>query len=219
MPPHAWGHLQTTDCQMSTFSCPNCGDDVTPTIARARMVTCPSCDSTILIESDAVRLAGEQGVMHEVPMLFDIGDTVICGEKTVTLHGHARFSYGRGFWEEFWGQTPSGDSAWVSVDEGDVVVQKPVPASNYPRSQGEFRPGREITCQNQHFRVVEVDSAECVALRGSFDEELKVGETYSFVNAQASNGLLLSGELWEGGQSWFLGYWFDPFEIKVRRQS
>lgn len=204
---------------MSPFNCPNCGDDVTPSIARARMVTCPSCDSTILIESDAVRLAGQQGVMHEVPLLFDIGDTVICGKNTVTIHGHARFSYGRGFWEEFWGETPKGVSIWVSVDEGDIVVQKPVPARNFPRRRDDYAPGQAITCQDIGFNVVEVDQANCVAIRGSFDEELKVGETYRFVNAQATNGMLLSGELWEDGQAWFLGYWFDPFEIKVRRQS
>ena len=201
---------------MTRFSCPNCGDDITPAIARARLMTCPSCGSSVLIESEAVTLAGQAGVMAEVPMLFDIGDTVVCGKTAITLHGHARFSYGRGFWEEFWGETPKGESMWVSVDEGDIVVQKPVPARNHPRGRDGFRIGQVLTCQDQRFDVVELDEAECVAIRGSFDEALSVGETYRFVNAQSSGGLLLSGEFWEGGQLWFLGFWFDPFEVKVR---
>lgn len=204
---------------MSQYSCPNCGDDITPTIARARLMACPSCGSSVLIENEAVRLAGSAGVMAEVPLLFDIGDTVICGKTKVELHGHARFSYGRGFWEEFWGLTPQGEPMWVSIDEGDIVVQRPVPARNYPRAQGGFRPGRELTCQEKRYTVVELDEAECVAIRGSFDEELAVGERYSFVNAQSPDGVLLSGEFWEGGQAWFVGFWFDPFEIEVRKRA
>lgn len=202
---------------MTQFTCPNCGDDITPAIARTRLMTCPSCGSSVLIDSDAVRLAGEAGVMAEVPMLFDIGDTVTAGETRVTLHGHARFSYGRGFWEEFWGTDAKGESMWVSVDEGDIVVQRPVPERNFPRAQGEMRPGRGLISQGRNFTVVELDEAECVALRGSFDEELSVGETYRFVNAQSGDGMLLSGEFWDGGQLWFMGFWFDPFEIEVRK--
>ena len=44
---------------MSQYSCPNCGDDITPTIARARLMACPSCGSSVLIENEAVRLASE----------------------------------------------------------------------------------------------------------------------------------------------------------------
>ena len=46
-----------------------------------------------------------------------------------------------------------------------------------------------------------------------------MGERYSFVNAQSPDGVLLSGELWEGGQAWFVGFWFDPFEIEVRKRA
>ena len=94
---------------MSQYSCPNCGDDITPTIARARLMACPSCGSSVLIENEAVRLAGSAGVMAEVPLLFDIGDTVICGKTKVELHGHARFSYGRGWWDEYWGTDTRGE--------------------------------------------------------------------------------------------------------------
>ena len=48
-------------------------------------------------------------------------------------------------------------------------------------------------------------------------EALKVGETYNFVNALSVEGVLLSGEFWPGGHSWFTGEWIDPFEVVVDR--
>ena len=171
----------------------------------------------MLIETDAVRLAGQAGTMAEVPLMFDIGDRVTCGKVTVEILGHARFSYGRGFWEEFWGLTDKGASKWVSVDEGDIVMQMPIPAEDFPEARDAFAPGQTLVCQGRYFDIVEIDSAECVAIRGRFDEPLTVGETYRFVNAQSDDGMLLSGEIWPGGAAWFLGYWFDPFEIRVRK--
>lgn len=55
------------------------------------------------------------------------------------------------------------------------------------------------------FTVIEVETAQCVALRGQLDEALQVGETNSFVNASAGNEALLSGEFWEGSAMWFYG--------------
>lgn len=204
---------------MKAFNCPNCGDSIIPALAQVKMMTCPSCGTTLLLEDDAVRLAGREGVMHDVPMLIGLGDQVTLGRTVVEIHGHARFSYGRGFWEEFWGLNASGASRWVSVDEGDVVMQRPLDRSDWPQHDGHFRTDRHLSARGMKFDVIEVDSAECVAVSGSFDEALLVGETYRFVNAQSPRGQLLSGEIWDGGESWFLGEWYDPFEITVRKAT
>ena len=202
---------------MRPFNCPNCGDTVAPALARVKMMTCPSCGTTLLLEDEAVRLAGREGVMHAAPTLIGLGDSVTLGRSTVEIHGHARFSYGRGFWDEFWGVTGSGASRWVSVDEGDVVYQRPLEPEDWPRHNGHFRTDGHLIAVGDEFDILELDSAECVAVAGSFDEALMVGETYRFVNAQSPRGRLLSGEIWQGGESWFLGDWFDPFEITVRK--
>jgi predicted RNA-binding Zn-ribbon protein involved in translation (DUF1610 family) len=202
---------------MSALTCPNCGDAVAPALTRIKMMTCPSCGTTLILEDASVRLAGREGVMHDVPMLIGLGDGVTCGRETVEILGHARFSYGRGFWDEFWGVTGTGEPRWVSVDEGDVVYQSPLPPADYPRHDGRFRAGQTLTTRDTSFDIVEIDSAECVALKGAFDEELQVGETYRFVNAQSDRGWLLSGEIWDGGEAWFVGDWYDPYEITVTK--
>ncbi|WGW04653.1 DUF4178 domain-containing protein [Tropicibacter oceani] len=200
---------------MSDFNCPNCGDAVPAQISYVTMVTCPSCSTTLYLDGAGLHAAGQSGEMHDGPKLFDLGDTVGLGDATVQILGHARFSYGRGWWDEFWGLDESQRSVWVSVDEGDIVLQYPVKAEFWPPVAPAAPLGSTFQHRDETWRVIERDKAECIALKGSFGEQLAVGERYSFVNAQSDSGALMSGEFWEGGRSWFLGFWFDPFDVRI----
>lgn len=168
-----------------------------------------------------MRKAGQQGVMHDVPMLFDVGDSVRLESlgKTIQIKGHARFSYGRGFWDEFWGIGAGGQSYWVSVDEGDVVFQYVLAGNKAPKRKQMPNAGAAFQFRLNKYRVVEVEQAECVSLRGAFGEALTVGETYQFVNAQGPGGALLSGEYWADGNRWYLGHWVSPFDVKILKSE
>lgn len=204
---------------MPDLSCPNCGDRIDPRLTGFRHVVCASCGTSILIEDDATRVAGQAGVMHDTPMLFGLGDRVRIDGALYDILGHARFSYGRGFWDEFQGRDMQGNLAWLSVDEGDVAVQAPLPGSEWPRETSVPEVGANVTASGGDYTVTEAERAECLALRGGFDEALEVGETYEFVNATGPGGALLSGEFWPGGRSWFLGRWVDPFDVVVERAT
>lgn len=172
-----------------------------------------------MVNDQQVTLAGDQGVMHDAPLLFGIGDLVLLGRTSTMILGHARYSYGRGFWDEFCGADDMGETCWISVDEGDVVRQRRLGPGKAPKFQPPFKPGETLEFDGSTFAVSEVETAECVALRGQFDEVLHVGERHTFVNASAGDEDLLSGEFWDGHALWFFGRWHDPFDVKVSRQS
>lgn len=202
---------------MSTLNCPNCGAAVEPELACVRMSTCTSCGTALLLNDAVVQVAGHGGIMHGVPLLFGLGDDVRIGHKVFHVRGHVRYSYGRGTWDEFWCTDADDDPVWISIDEGDVAVQR---ATNPPSRQtkfGGYRVGEGLAIDRDDFTVVEVETAECIAVQGQFDEVIHVGDTHKFVNAQGLRGHLLSGETWDGGEKWFLGRWHDPFDIKVQR--
>jgi len=202
---------------MTDLNCPNCGDRIDPMIAGRRHVVCPSCGTSLLIEDEAVREAGQAGVMHDVPTLFRLGDTAIVAGDRFRILGHARFSYGRGWWDEFQAVDAEGLSGWISVDEGDVAIQAPIPLDHAPRGTVPPALGAQFNVGGERYHVNEADEATCMALRGGFDEDLAVGETYRFVNAVSATGRLLSGEFWPGGRAWFVGRWVDPFDVTVER--
>ena len=202
---------------MESLTCPNCGDAVPRQIRHVVMLTCPSCGTTLFLQGDRLENAGQSGEMHDAPQLFGIGDTVRLGRTEVAIHGHARFSYGRGFWEEFWGLDEAQRGCWVSVDEGDIVLQYPLERAFWPKLGPEVRVSHPFRYRDEDWRVTERDRAECVALRGAFGEVLGIGQTYAFVNAEGPGGELLSGEFSDGEASWFIGYWKDPFAVTVTR--
>lgn len=199
---------------MQDFHCPNCGASFGPQLASTRMMNCEFCGTSVVIDGDRLRRAGSQGVMHEVPLLFGLRDAVTLERTTWRILGHARFSYGRGTWDEFWAVDDQENGVWFSVDEGDVAIQWPLSDDPTLRFNGEPRVGRSLTYKGRAFTATEVETAICEAVRGSFPEVLQVGESYRFVNLTGEDGELLSGEFWPEGQSWSLGAWVDPFDVK-----
>jgi DNA-directed RNA polymerase subunit RPC12/RpoP len=201
---------------MTEYHCPNCGTSFGPQLASTRMMNCESCGTSVFIEDDRLRLAGSQGVMHEGPTLMALHDTVELGWGVVRVLGHARFSYGRGTWDEFWAVGRDGQGVWVSVDEGDVVVQSEVDRASWPSSSPDAQLGAEIRFRGQRYRATEIETAVCEAVRGSLPELIVVGESHRFVNFTGEDGGLLSGEFWSEGEAWFVGAWEDPFDLKAR---
>lgn len=198
---------------MDALHCPKCGVALGPRIKTLKMVSCDHCGTTSVLVDAQLRAAGRSGVMHTGPSLVMLGQDFRIRGQSYRPRGHARFSYGRGEWDEFWCEDDSGGGVWLSVDEGDVVLQHPLPRFEAPTAQGPFRTGMEILAGTEPFTVTEVEQARCIALRGSFPEELSVDQTYHFANSTSERGSLLSGEGGPQGWIWFLGDWVDPFEV------
>ena len=194
--------------------CPNCGDNVAEALASAPMAVCPSCATTLYQLDGRLLSAGTGGEMHDAPLLFGLGDRIHLAGSWREAVGHARFSYGPGWWDEFWVEDASGDGRWVSIDEGDIVSQKPLyppPRQAIPRRVG------AVVSFGEGYRVSEIGQGRCIALRGRFPEVLAVGDTHDYINCMSWEGELLSGETHAGETEWFLGQWLDPFELEIER--
>ena len=198
---------------MVLLNCPNCGDGFAPRFAAMKMATCASCATTLYLVGDHLKDAGASGDMHDAPSLFQVGQTVRTKLGTVDVHGHARFDYGRGWWDEFFATTHNGTEVWISVDEGDIILQEAVPPKDAPPGRSRPDIGRVVTAFGEEFRVMERSEAQCIAVRGEFPEVLYVGSEYSYVNCQGDGAQMLSGEFSTGAPDWYIGQWIDPFDI------
>ncbi|WP_224813726.1 DUF4178 domain-containing protein [Hasllibacter sp. MH4015] len=198
-------------------TCPNCGYGFENLRKSTRMFDCPSCDTTLFREADAIAQIGRNGEMHDYPMLLSLNDTVTSEGSKYTVVGHARYDYGRGTWDEMYAENAQGQGVWISIDEGDVVVQHPYDGNAGPRRSDPAAIGERISYQGRDYIVTEADTATCIAVRGQFPELVQVGDGHYFLNASGPSGQLLSGEFWEGGHKWYEGVWKDPFSLKVDR--
>ena len=175
------------------------------------MVNCEFCGSSVVLDDEVLRKAGEAGEMLDAPELIGLGRSVWLPRGVFTATGHVRYDYGRGFWDEYHG-TQDGDLVWVSVDEGDVVVQYPVDGP--PPDRSAFRLGRAIDLNGLRFRCTEVDDAVAVAFRGQLPEPVAIGDRHLYANFAGPGGRIASAELWDGGAALFVGEWVDPFDVR-----
>ncbi len=195
------------------FNCPNCGGSLSRKMRHSKMVACPYCESTVLLEDDVVKLAGKGGVMSEEPSLFELGRAVEYQGNSFMPIGQARFSYANGWWDEFWALDGKGDGVWISVDEGDIAIQRRDPDAEMI-NEANLKLGARVSFDGELFRVTEVDSATCEALRGEFPEELSLGDTYRYYNLSGPRGRVVSLEYDEDGMSASEGEWIDPYEVR-----
>ena len=195
------------------FNCPNCGAELSRRVARSKMVACDSCESTVLLEDDAVRLAGKQGVMAEEPSLFELGRPVEYEGESYMPIGKARFSYGQGWWDEFWALDGKGDGVWISVDEGDIAIEHRR-ETDAVIVEDLLTVGAKFKFEGDVMRVSEADTARCEALRGEFPEALEVGDTYRYYHLSGPRGRLVTLEFEDGEMFVSEGLWIDPYEVR-----
>lgn len=199
------------------MNCPNCGAGLPATVTRAKMVACEYCDSTVLLDDEVVRGAGEKGVMAEEPSLFMLGKEIYYRRESFLPVGKARFSYragsGAGWWDEFWAINSAGEGVWISVDEGEIAVETPYDIP-IPLSPRQLKKGANVILNTETFTVTEADKATCLALRGEFPEPLYVGQSYEYWHLSGPNGRLVTLEYSDGDFAASEGIWVDPWLIR-----
>jgi DNA-directed RNA polymerase subunit RPC12/RpoP len=196
------------------MNCPNCGAELPQTVLRAKMVACDYCESTVLLEDDTLKTAGTKGVMAEEPSLFALGRELHYRRETFLPVGQARFSYPQGWWDEFWAVDGGGQGVWVSVDEGEIAVERPYDI-DVSLDPAHLRLGKTIALNGERFKVTEADHATCTALRGEFPETLYVGQTYDYWHLSGPMGRLVTLEYAEGEFAASEGVWVDPYLIRA----
>ena len=197
---------------MPRHSCPNCGDQLPELLAITKMVDCDSCGTTVVLDGPMLRQAGTRGDMLDIPALVHLGQDFHANRQTYTPVGHLRFSYGPGWWDEFWCLTPDGSGVWLSVDEGDYALERPLQRSRWPVVMG-----KTTTFDGTSYEMSETDTATCIAFRGQLPEVAQLGEPHRYTNFVSAEGDALSRETWtENGteaEAWFAGEWLDPWDI------
>lgn len=195
------------------LNCGNCGAELPWRFQHSRMITCPQCGTTSVLRDKGFELAGSGGVMQDAPSLVTLGDALRVGSTRLTPVGHARFGYGRGWWDEYWCIVSGGDSGcWLSVDEGDYAIEYPLAESRWP-NVGKLALGQTLEISGTRFIVTEAESATCLAIRGEFPEELILGETHLYYDLSGPAGEIVTFEVWDDGRSWTIGNWVDPWDV------
>jgi len=107
-----------------TINCPQCGYALPLYMKHTKLVQCTSCKSSIFLENDATKLAGDSSVLASKISILELNQPFFYDHKSYLPLGKIRYSYGRGFWEEWWIKDTQNNEYWLSIDEGDLVLQQ-----------------------------------------------------------------------------------------------
>jgi len=180
-------------------------------LAQARMLNCEFCGSSIVLDDEVLRKAGEAGEMLDAPELVTIGRAIRLPSGQFTAWGHVRYDYGQGHWDEYYGDL-DGDWCWLSVDEGDLVLQHKIEGTKL--SYSDFKPLAEVEIEGKKYKCTETGRATAIAFRGQLPEPVAIGDEHRYGNFQGRGTHVASAEIWDEGQALFIGEWIDPFDVR-----
>ena len=193
-----------------TFNCPQCGDKLELHFKWTKLVSCSSCKSSIFLEDDGSFNIGEQSSLSPEPSLIELHIPITIENKSYLPLGKIRYSYGRGFWEEWFLTDNQNQKFWLSIDEGDFVIQEKatikLPFSN-PLSA-------KVGNKYGGYLVSERGTGKCVGFEGELPELIKIGESHFYLHLNVGEGKLITVEVTAQKTETFVGQWIDPLIIK-----
>jgi len=201
-----------------TFNCPQCGDALALRFKYSKLTRCDSCQSTIFLEDETVLSLGQTTLLVDEPTLLSLHHPFVYEEKTFRPIGKIRYVYTLGFWEEWLVLNDEHKAFWISIDEGDMVIEEPLALGDEMIKTILTKKylGAKVTINNKQYWVTEKAKGTCQGFEGELDRRVKVGEILEYMHLTARNGnehITLEREGTD--YSAYVGQWLDMYEVKV----
>ena len=133
------------------FSCPTCGAAQQITNPGVVMAVCEYCENAIIWDEDAIRSAGKKATLSEGFTRLYRGASGTLLKKRFRVLGRVRYSFGGGFWDEWFVELSDGKSGWLSEDHHQLALETEVKGVVKPYSQ--MRPGLHVRLRDQDLKV------------------------------------------------------------------
>jgi len=195
-------------------NCPQCGDALARHFKYSKLIKCQSCGSSIFLEDDSVKLIGERSVLSEEPSLIQMHTSFSYGGRDYLPLGKIRYSYGRGFWEEWFIQGEQNQEFWLSIDEGDFVLEERAIINLPFTTFGQVKLGKKYN----NYLVTEKGEGVCVGFEGELPKSITIGERHQYIHLSLGYNSLITVEFSNNHIETFKGEWIDPLYIKVVTQ-
>lgn len=198
-----------------SITCPSCGAPHEVHNPGVMMVSCEYCGNAVYWDEDKIRDAGKQSHLPEGFSRLYRGATGELFHKRFVVLGRARYSFGHGFWDEWFLELQDGSLAWLSEDNHELALQKPLEGAEVGLFTY-YQPGMTIKIKGKEYHVQEVGAAECIGVEGDLPKVVTVGEKYNYVDASSLDGkYILSIEYDDEKPSVYLGNWLNYTSLKL----
>jgi hypothetical protein len=176
----------------TTIQCPACGAGINLHNPGIVTLVCPYCHDAIYWDGAKVEAAGKQSILPEGLTRLYLGAGGTLHGKPFHVIGRLRYSFGEGFWDEWYLEYQDNAMAWISEDNFELVWQERVAAAALPDLTG-LRPGQTFSFQGGTYFLQEVGTATCLGLEGALPKKANTGTGYRYADAVTADGKKVLG--------------------------
>ncbi|MBM73754.1 MAG: hypothetical protein CMK59_00020 [Proteobacteria bacterium] len=204
---------------MNKIQCPSCGAEQKIQNPATVSLVCEYCSNIVVWDEAGLKLAGKESRLTEgFSRLFRGATGSVKGQRFAVV-GRVRYSFGRGFWDEWYLALETGEYVWLTEDNHELALQKEIDARQEFKDFHGYSLGDELEIDGETFRVQELGMAKCLGLEGELPSGYLPDETYPYVDGSSLNGAKTFGlefdEPDSGAAKAFVGTWVKPSELEV----
>jgi len=200
------------------LNCPQCGDALNINIKYSKLTRCNSCKSTIFLEDDAVKNLGLMNLLSDESSPLKLQQKFRYDKHEYLPIGKIRYAYELGFWEEWFVLDEKQNPSWISVDEGNLILEKSfgLQKSEIEELIKKSRLRRTVTVQGKKYRVTEKDEGICQGFEGELPRAIKFGTKLNYLHLSSlEENLHITLEEEEGEYMAYIGRWLDIYEMEL----
>jgi hypothetical protein len=175
------------------------------------MFICAYCGVPVYWDVDQVRSAGTKAALTEgFTRLYRDATGSVRGKRFETL-GRVRYSFDRGFWDEWYLRFEDGTTAWLTEDNHELCLERGVNETP-PPDDGRVR----IALGGLEFAVEERGVAECIGAEGELPFLVMLGQRYRYIDGSSPDGKHSLGvEYGDAYGAVFIGDWLGHEELAL----
>jgi transcription elongation factor Elf1 len=180
------------------FHCPSCGAANKVTNPGVLMRVCDYCRTSFYWDKDSALRAGKKSIDLPASPRFRVGGGGKLRGKKFRVLGRLSYRHDAGRWDE-WFIEMGGEILWLSEDEGELFVERPLELKEPVPQFEELHAGTELTLRSKLCIVEEIGTAVCEGGEGEIPFVVEVGETYPYADGTASDGSFIFGLEYDAG--------------------
>ena len=170
-----------------SIKCPSCGAGYQLNNPGIVTIVCEYCGNAVYWDADKVKNAGKQAILPEGFSRLYRGATGRLKSRSFFVTGRVRYSFGHGFWDEWFLEFSDGGIGWLTEDNHEFALEKRSTAKKLPPFE-KLVPGHPFKVRGISFVIEEVGRAECLGMEGDLPIAVQSGEKYAFADASSLDG-------------------------------
>ncbi|MBI5247913.1 MAG: DUF4178 domain-containing protein [Desulfomonile tiedjei] len=171
------------------FRCPSCGAANLVTNPGILMKVCDYCKTAIYWDDESALRAGQKSMDLPESTRFKVGATGKVKGQSFRVLGRLSYAYENGSWNEWFVEMQDGRILWLSEDEGELFLERPLTLTGPVPEHSALKPGMEVSLGNNKTGIVEeLGQARCIGGEGEIPFQVEIGEIYAYADGASPDG-------------------------------